>query len=177
VALGLAFSAKASLIDEGFYPGPANSGEATEAAYVGNELGIPGLQLLKKFNFDGIVWSGPSLGFYAVSWSGDAEPTTASIQWDLTGTFPPDKVFAVAVKSGHGDNSYHLYSVALDQQIVGGWDTVASFVDEDGKAKGISHISWFGNPTGGDTPVPEGGLTAVMLGAALAGFGLLRRRS
>jgi hypothetical protein len=46
--------------------------------------------------------------------------------------------------------------------------------------QGISHIAIYGNPRSGEIPpppsVPDGGTTLLLLGAALGGFGVLRRK-
>ena len=47
-------------------------------------------------------------------------------------------------------------------------------IADDGDFKGLSHSTIFGG--GGDTSVPDNGVTLILFGSALAGLGLLRRR-
>jgi hypothetical protein len=63
---------------------------------------------------------------------------------------------------------YRLYVVTDDQFLVGGGTIDFELYDRQ-----ISHVTWFGTPGG---TVPDGGMTLTLLGSALFGLGLLRRK-
>jgi hypothetical protein len=91
------------------------------------------------------------------------------ISWNLTGSgFTLD---GVLIKDGRVQGNgmlYRFYGVSADEALVG-----SGTVTFDNPVRGISHISFFGSPGGGQ--VPDGGTTVMLLGAALGSLGMARR--
>ncbi len=92
---------------------------------------------------------------------------SATITWSgLTDSF-----FGVYVKGG--SNGGNFYTVTPDE-LTDGTSTVFAANNKNGRPAGISHIDFFCLP-GGSTNVPDGGSTAMLLGGAMTGLGLVRR--
>jgi hypothetical protein len=90
------------------------------------------------------------------------------ISWDLTNSgFTLD---GALIKDGNlagGGQLYSFYGISDDETVIGsGMVMFASM-------RNISHISFFGSPTG--QQVPDGGTTAMLLGAGLGALGMVRR--
>lgn len=92
-----------------------------------------------------------------------------AITWNLTGSgFTLD---GLLVKSGNVQGQgmlYRFYGVSADETLIG-----SGTVTLDNPVKDISHITFFGAPGGG--VVPDGGMTVMLLGAALGLLGIARR--
>lgn len=111
--------------------------------------------------------------------------TTATLSWDLTGTGMT--LEAVAWKGGTLINGYSsnlgfYWSTVTDSQTIkSDGDTINLTIDlsPDFKtANSWSHIAFYGT-TQGQTPpenVPDGGTTLALVGIALTGIGLVRRK-
>jgi hypothetical protein len=97
---------------------------------------------------------------------------SVDLSWDLTGT--GFQLWDVLLKSGQVVTNYF---VTADQLLTdgAGTQTAISTNEGTGQGRGISHISFFGK-AGNGTSVPEGGATAALLGLALAGMALIKRR-
>jgi hypothetical protein len=90
------------------------------------------------------------------------------ISWDLTGSgFQLDGVLIKDGVAGPNNHLYRFYGVSADEVLVG-----SGTVTFDDPVKNISHISFFGSPSG---QVPDGGTTVMLLGAALSSLGMARR--
>ena len=70
-----------------------------------------------------------------------------------------------------GGASGNFYTISADEGVTGNFDIVTP-VNKGGQIPGISHIDIFCCPGG---TVPDSGTTAMLLGSALAGVGLVRR--
>jgi hypothetical protein len=94
---------------------------------------------------------------------------TWDISWNLTGSgFTLD---GVLIKDGNVQGQgmlYRFYGVSADETLIG-----SGTVTFDNPVKNISHITFFGSPGGGQ--VPDGGMTVMLLGAALGALGFARR--
>ena len=119
-------------------------------------------QFLFKQNNDGTT-DGNFGQFFTVAFA----PATNSwdISWNLTGSgFTLD---GVLIKDGNlGGQLYRFYGVSADENVSGS-GTVSFAI------RNISHVSFFGSPTG--QQVPDGGTTIMLLGAALSTLGVARR--
>ncbi len=92
---------------------------------------------------------------------------SATITWSgLT-----DRFFGVYVKGGA--NGGNFYTVTPDE-LTDGTSTVFAALNPKGRPAGISHIDVFCLP-GSSTHVPDSGSTAMLLGGAMTGLGLMRR--
>lgn len=166
-ALVCALQAKADLMKIGNpIQFQGNASPTEEAELIQTTLGLSYTPtFLAKFEDDGGV-SGPFSGKFDVGISGSQAPSS----WNLTGT-GYDLVYAL-VKAGQW---YQLYGVVpgSNQDVIGDW-TVESPANTgpQGQTQDISHVSFFGKPSNG---VPDGGLTAMLLGLGLAGLGVGRR--
>ena len=103
-----------------------------------------------------------SSGIFTVSVNAN---NTLHVEWDATGS--SFLVCGFATKDGAG-NLIHLYSVSPDQQVIGSGDLI---VPGNG-AKALSHLTVFCCQGEG---VPDSGTTAMLLGGALTGLGVVRR--
>jgi hypothetical protein len=175
LALGaFALSARANLIDLGIRMLPTALGNpADEAAFIeaDQNLASGSLTYLNKFensgNFgnDGAV---DSSHFTAVLTDGGAN---GLVTWDLASTgFQLSYVFVKDGREAHGSFLYHLYGVTADQVFNSNGEQLVTI---NGR-KGISHISFFGTP--GGSSVPDAGSTVALLGLALLGIGIARRK-
>ena len=88
------------------------------------------------------------------------------ISWNLTGSgFTLD---GALIKDGNlGGQLYSFYGISADETVMG--SGMVMFMS----MRNISHISFFGSPTGGN--VPDGGTTVMLLGTALGSLGMARR--
>jgi len=177
VAGGLATQAQAHLIDEGLITldDPLGS-PSDEASFIQTHEGLSTTPTYLGKNDSGYFDEGEvsSSHFTATTPSG----TSSDLTWDLTGT--GFVLNWVLVKDGaeagtQGDQLYRLYSVSSDETLTSGSPQTIT-IDGD---KGISHFSFFGSegegPGPGGTGVPDGGTTAMLMGASLAGISVLRK--
>lgn len=95
------------------------------------------------------------------------------LSWDLTGS--GYQLWAVGVKAANGANNFRVYETTVDQRWVGTGETVWSANNKD-----ISHATFFGKradvPSPSPVPVPDGGMTLMLLGVSLWGVERVRRR-
>ena len=131
------------------------------------------------------LWSW-NLGDSSLSGSGfnivySADMLTATLSWNLTGM--GSQVYAVAWKDGtladgYSANLGFYWSAVTDsQRTVSDGDTLNLTIDLSPAFKNPtawSHIAFYG--TGGGTNVPDGGTTLALIGVAITGLGLLRRK-
>jgi hypothetical protein len=125
-------------------------------------------QFLGKFNRGGAIENGAiHISNYVTL--NMVSGNTWEISWNLTGSgFTLD---GVLIKDGNVQGSgmlYRFYGVSADETLIG-----SGTVTFDNPVKGISHITFFGSPGGGQ--VPDGGTTVMLLGAALGSLGMARR--
>lgn len=175
-ALLCALQAKADLVKIGFpFEFQGNASPTQEAELIQTTLGLPYTPtFLAKFEDGNKPPSGPNVGNFNVPpFSGSQAPSS----WDLT---EPgyDLVYAL-VKAGQW---YQLYGVLLgsNQDVIGDWVLESPLIptpnpndpETELTQQDISHITFFGKPSNG---VPDGGLTAMLLGLGLAGLGVGRR--
>ena len=165
----------AHLILEGYYTFDESpqGGSGEEVLWIESELGLSGLVHLGKMMENGPESDPLNLfadGYITVSGYDNSDVDSAIVSWDLTGT--GYRMAAVFVKDGQPAGAT-LYSVSFDQRYVSSGDQVVIMNPDAGGNGGISHISFFGLPT---KDVPDGGMTVVMLGCALAAIGLISRR-
>jgi hypothetical protein len=150
---GLTTLARASVIDLGEADVHDNSEASELAAFItagGDE---------DAFACDRITGSS---GIFTVSVNQD---DTLHVSWDATGT--DLEICGFATKDGAG-NLIHLYSVSDDQHFIGSGDLI---VPGNG-ADSLSHLTVF---CCAGTVVPDSGTTAMLLGGALTGLGVVRR--
>ena len=173
----LAIPARADLIDLGIRNLAAVLGDpAAEAAFIETDQGLSTgtLTYLNKFEHTG-AWddAGGAVDmaghFTATLTNGGAD---ATITWDLATT--GFQLSYVLVKDGReggrGPFLYHLYGVTADEVFNSDGDQLITI---NGR-KGISHISFFG--IAGTPPVPDRGSTVALLGLAMLGIGMARRK-
>lgn len=146
----------------------------SEAAFIEADQGLAAgtLTYLNKFDADSGFDNGGAVDqshFTATLMNGGAD---ANVTWDLaTSGFQLSYVFVKdGRESGRGPFLYHLYGVTADQLFNSNGQ---QFVTING-SKGISHITFFGIP--GVPTVPDAGSTASLLGLALLGIGIARRK-
>jgi hypothetical protein len=110
-----------------------------------------------------------------------ADKLTATLSWDLTGTGL--SLYAVAWKDGvlsntsNGNLGFLWSKVTEEQRTKSDGDVLKLTVDLAPAFKNPtawSHIAFYGTRTG--TSVPDGGLTLALIGFAMTGLGLLRRK-
>jgi len=138
----------------------ANNGDKAELAGFIAAGGDADATLCFKSDEPGSINGGGSITF---SVNGD---NTLHVEWDLTGT--NHLVCGFGTKDGAG-NLVHYYSVDADQGVTGSADLI---VPGNG-ASALSHLDVFCCPGGVTTP--DSGTTAMLLGGALTGLGVVRR--
>lgn len=98
----------------------------------------------------------------------------ATVSWDLTGT--GYELEAIYVKGGsQGGNIYDISDTSADFEEVTGSGSVQTPTtgnNGNGGLAGISHIDFLVV----SHPTPDGGTTVLLLGAAVSGLALLRRK-
>lgn len=167
LAVGLALlsvNANAHLVYMGEYqPNLPNANPDTELDWLKTLPGVPSdVEFL--FKDDGTINNPKNLDITVTG----LDALTGTVSWDVS--LSGWSIDYVLVKSGSGRDvgGYNVYSVSADQRFVNllGDEIVGPYNKE------ISHVSIFGRPGG---TVPDGGLTAVLLGLALSGMGATRR--
>jgi len=158
---GLTTLARADLHDLGQVDLP-NNGDATELQGFIDAGGDPDAVLCFKSVESGSTDFGGSI---TISVNAD---NTLHVEWDMTGT--GHLVCGFSTKDGSG-NLVHYYSVenVNGQGVSGSGDLI---VPGNG-ATALSHLDVFCCVGGGG--VPDSGSTAMLLGSALAGLGVVRR--
>jgi hypothetical protein len=155
-------------------PQPIGS-PADDTAYLINNFGQQSdLVSLYKLNNDGTT--DPNLPLNS---SGDFKITMTSgntwmVSWNLTGS--GYMLESLLIKDGGVRNKqlYGFYPVINNEGTTG--SGTVSFVGETlilPTPRNISFVEFFGSPV--PTHVPDGGSTAILLGAGLSGLGFLRR--
>jgi hypothetical protein len=117
------------------------------------------------FDSNGVFTSGA----FTFTLNDTAAGQTVTIDFDLTGS--GDVLCGISVKGGTQAN---LYVIPEDQGTSGSFEVNAPLNPKSGTFFGISHIDVFCCPGGGNG-VPDSGTTAMLLGSALTGLGLVRR--
>jgi len=154
---GLTSLARATLTDLGEQT-LANSGDKTELNEFIALSGDTDATICAKT--DGFT---DSTGVFTITLNAD---NTIQVSWDLTGT--GREVCGFATKDGLGLVE-HFYSVSADEGISGSFTLAVP--GKGGSA--LSHLTVFCCPGGVHTP--DSGTTAMLLGGALTGLGVLRR--
>ncbi len=173
MVLGTAFQAQA-------LPITPTSGVLNTSRWVGNDTeqpeiddaidGILGASVeLYKQNVGGSE-SGALAGSYVTTFSNSAaDPSDALIDY-ISGSFVGPTAYLL-VKDGKQTPAWYLFNLTLlgwngtdDLVLSGFWPAQGS----------ISHVTLYG--TTSTNRVPDGGMTISLLGSALVGLGLLRRR-
>jgi len=96
----------------------------------------------------------------------------ASISWNLNGS--GFELEAIYMKGGNlGGN---IYTITDDEELIGSGTLNTPTAGASGTFAGISHIDFLVSPGGVTRNVPDGGATVMLLGIALAGLGLIRRK-
>ena len=125
-------------------------------------------QFLGKFENDGTIENG-AINISQYVTINVINGSTWDVSWNLTGSgFTLD---GLLIKDGNVQGLgmlYRFYGVSADEALIG-----SGTVTFDDPVKNISHISLFGSP--GGVHVPDGGATAMLLGAALGMLGIARR--
>jgi hypothetical protein len=158
LCVGLTTLARATVTDLGEHD-LANNGDATELAGFIDAGGDPDATLCFKSVEPGSTDFGGSIDFSV------NQDNTLHVTWDMTGT--GHLVCGFLTKDGAG-NLVHIYSVAADQGLTGSADLI---VPGNG-ASALSHLDVFCCVGGA---VPDSGTTAMLLGGALTGLGVVRR--
>ena len=159
LCVGLTTLARATVTDLG-EANPPNNGDAAElAAFIAAGGDADATLCFKSVEPGSTVFGG------SIDFSVNAD-NTLHVTWDMTGT--GHLVCGFATKDGAG-NLIHLYSVAADQGLTGSADLI---VPGNG-ASALSHLDVF--CCVGGTTTPDSGTTAMLLGGALTGLGVVRR--
>jgi hypothetical protein len=170
LSVGMAINSYALTVSPG---GEIGSGNATGVPQIiteiNNNLGInlAGMELYKQDAGGGEA--GGFAGSYNTSFSpNDADASGFTITYVGGSAISANPVYLL-VKDGNNNPAWYLFNIT-------GWNgtdviTGSGFWPQNGA---ISHVSIYGTP--GTTTVPDGGLTLVLLGASVAGLGLLRRK-
>lgn len=172
LALGMATNSYALLVS----PGSANQiGTGTETgvpqilAEIQANLGInlTGKDLYKQ-NEGEATDSGAFSGSYSTSITDGA--SAFSITYGSGAAISANPVYLL-VKDGNHNPAWYLYDIT-------GWNGTdviqgSGFWPNGGA---ISHVAIYGTPGTPPNNVPDGGLTLVLLGASVAGLGMLRRK-
>lgn len=149
-----------------------NQDPDTVLAYFQSHFGMPDASTCFRGDADG---SGNITGTYDLSGGGTISFQNTSdngviVNFDLTGTGQVICGFEI-----FGGGSANFYTVTADEGVVGTNDTFVIHTPENngGQLPAISHIQVFCCP--GGTSVPDSGMTAMLLGSALTGLGVVRR--
>ena len=140
---------------------------------------IPGSEIeAYKQNFNGAE-SGVAAPYYSTTFSNPPnDPSNALISWNGPLFFTANPLF-ILVKDGNQTPAWYLFQITVG---AGGWNgkddiSLQDFWPGNGA---ISHVSIYGTPTPGnptlfETPVPDGGSMAMLLGMGLMGLAAVRR--
>ena len=174
LALGMATNSYALLVS----PGSANQiGTGTETgvpqilAEIQANLGInlSGSELYKENAGDGFD-SGSFSGSYSTAFTPNAGDASGFTITYTGGAMISANPVYLLVKDGNNNPAWYLFDIT-------GWNGTdviqgSGFWPANGA---ISHVSIYGTP-GTPPSVPDGGLTLALLGASVAGLGMLRRK-
>jgi hypothetical protein len=140
--------------------------DANIIANVSSTLGLSSSSVLDLLRLDDLASPGVGSPFSVIY----GTTGNATVSWNLTGT--GDELYGVYVFGG--SNAY-LYLVSSDELVSSGsGQSIVTPLNNGGQTPAISHILFLG--AAGTPRVPDGGTTALLLGAALSGLGLLRRK-
>jgi hypothetical protein len=159
LCVGLTTLARATVTQIGFDVDLGNSGEASELAGFIAAGGDADATLCFKSDQDNPDFGG------TITFSVNAD-NTLHVTWDMTGT--GQLICGFLTKDGSGTIA-DIFSVAPDQGTSGEGDLA---VPGNG-ASALSHLTAF-CCVGGVT-TPDSGTTAMLLGGALTGLGVVRR--
>jgi len=145
-----------------------NQDPATILAYFQANFGEPDATACLRASSSDDVFSG---GHFNLVGGGTVDITPgatghANVAFDLTGSGQVLCGFFI-----FGGASGNFYTISADEGVTGNFDIVTP-VNKGGQIPGISHIDIFCCPGG---TVPDSGTTAMLLGSAVAGLGLVRR--
>ena len=181
LVVAVAATAQADLVFDDEYPPFSPNNPPTEEAFIEGIFAADGMPMdfvfLGRFGPGGSISGGEDPfgllagGNITVTGYDNSDDTSVELSWDLTGT--GFELWDVLLKSGQVVTNYF---VTADQRITDGpgSQTAISTNEGTGGGRGISHISFFGKAA--TTTVPEGGATAALMGLALAGLALIKRR-
>jgi hypothetical protein len=133
----------------------------TTATQVGGEVG---LTLTDFFRYDSTHLTSPYITVTPTSTTGEV-----TISWDFTGS--GFVLGAVYIKGG--SNGGNIYTISSDETVIGSGTIHTPLTGGSDKFAGISGIDFL---VGTSTRVPDGGATAMLLGTALSGLALMRRK-
>ncbi|MDQ3315603.1 MAG: hypothetical protein M3505_13455 [Verrucomicrobiota bacterium] len=171
VISALASAAQANFVltaDSPFTPSDENP--STLESEIGVRLRNP--NLIDALRVDGQASGTFDNGVVHVVFNNTPGGQTATISYDLTGS-PSVTVVGIFVFGGNlGGN---LYTATSDQRVIGFGTVNAPLAGNSGSFADISHIDFFVQPTGDGSNVPDGGMTAMLLGSALGGLALVSR--
>ena len=163
LCVGLTTLARATVTQIGFDVDLGNQGDATELAGFIAAGGDADAENCFKSATSGETTGTFAGGSITISLNAD---NTIHVTWDMTGT--GGLVCGFLTKDGSGTIA-DIFSVAPDQGLTGSADLVVP--GNGGKA--LSHLTVFCCPGGVTTP--DSGTTAMLLGGALTGLGVVRR--
>lgn len=158
------------------------SGQNDINAKIATALGITVPQvvgLLKYSDGPADPEQGVAASWYTTTFNNaDLADSDARITWDGPGYINSNPVYAL-IKDGNATPNWFFFNIS-------GWNgkdniEFAGFFNETNKKgetqyKAVSHVSLYGNSTTpGDTPVPDGGSMAMLLGMSLMGIAAARR--
>jgi hypothetical protein len=170
VMLAFNHNANAHLLDpvQFFTQGPIGNPQQ-ELEFLQNNGLLPATsQFLGKFESNGNIENG-AIDISQFVTINVVSGNTWEISWNLTGSgFVLD---GLLVKDGNVQGQgmlYRFYGVSADETLIG-----SGTVTFDDPVRDISHITFFGSADG--VQVPDGGMTVILLGAALGLLGIARR--
>lgn len=141
---------------------------------------LVGMDVDELWKWDKDAGGALSGGGFNINFSADM--LTATLSWDLTGT--GTQLYAVAWKDGTLIEAYnpenlgfYWSAVTESQRVQSDGDVLKLTVDLSPDFKNPdawSHIAFYGKS--GSTSVPDGGATLALIGIAMTGLGLLRRK-
>ncbi len=110
-------------------------------------------------------------GAFTFTFHGSGGGPVVDVTFDLTNT-PGQLLCGFYIKGGNAGGNF--YTVSADEGLSGTFLGLhAPITGRSGKFADISHIDTFCCPGGNN--VPDGGTTAMLLGSALTGLGVVRR--
>jgi hypothetical protein len=172
LSLALASQALALAITPAWVPqwsGPETS-QATIDAVIAAILAPSSSVELYKQNVGDATDSGSLAGSYTTTFTNEPDdPADALIDY-IGGPFLSSASKFLLVKDGNNDPGWYLFDISVwngtdDLVLTGFWP---------GKGA-ISHVALYGG--GSTTRVPDGGTTAILLGAGVLAMALMARRS
>jgi hypothetical protein len=151
---------------EGLAPGVIGA----NTYWVAGDEPSPPVSLLFKEDFATGSQEGSGVGSFDVAWvPPDEDPHTAVITWTPGYSFTLTTIWLKAGSDQGNSGGGEWYSFDVSGFNLAIHDSI-TLVNPSGDKPAISHVSLVGSA------VPEGGVTAVMLGMGLLGLGLIGRR-